>query len=57
MWAYIITQWTQTEISPALVVLYKQAALSRSAPEVPPSVPETIKRVLPDHADIVGRAW
>ena len=30
MWAYIITQWTRTEVSPAQMVLYKQAALSRS---------------------------
>ena len=57
MWAYIITQWTRTEISPAQMVLYKQAALSRSAPELPPSVREVIKQVFPDHADIAGQAW
>ena len=57
MWAYIITQWTRTEISPAQMVLYKQAALSRSAPELPPSVREIIKQVFPDHADIAGQAW
>ena len=39
------------------MVLYKQAALSRSAPELPPSVWEVIKQVFPDRADIVGRAW
>ena len=57
MWAYIITQWTRTEISPAQMVLYKQAALSRSAPELPTSVREIIKQVFPDHADIAGHAW
>ena len=56
-WAYIITQWTRTEISPAQMVLYKLAALSRSAPELPPSVWEVIKQVFPDNADIVGQDW
>ena len=57
MWAYIITQWTPTEISPTQMVLYKQAALSRSAPELPPCVREVIKQVFPGHAGIVSRAW
>ena len=39
------------------MVLYKQAALSLSASELPPSVREVIKQVFLDHADIVGRAW
>ena len=57
MWTYIITQWTRAKVSPALVVLHKQAALSWSAPELRPSVLEIIKQVFPDHADIVGQAW
>ena len=55
MWAYSKPQWTRTEISPAQMVLYKQAALSRSTPELYPSVREVIKQVVPDHADIIGR--
>ena len=56
MWTYIITQWIRTEVSPAQMVLYKQAALSQSAPKLLPSV-RVIKQVFPDHADIVGRTW
>ena len=37
--------------------MYKQAALSRSAPELPPRVREIMKQVFPDHVDIVGQAW
>ena len=33
----------------AHMVLYKQAALSRSAPRLPPSVREVIKQVFPDY--------
>ena len=44
-------------VSSTQMVLHKQAALSRSAPELPPSMREVIKQVFPDHADIVGRAW
>ena len=41
-------QWIS--IKRILWSLYKQAALSRSAPELPPR----IKQMFPDHADIVG---
>ena len=56
MWAYIILQWTRAEVSSAQMVLHKQTALLRSAPELPPSVREVIKQVFPDHDDIAGRA-
>ena len=57
MWTYIITQWARTEVLPAQMVLYKQAALSRSAPGLSPSMCKVTKQVFPDNADIVGRAW
>ena len=50
MLTYIITQWTRVEVSPTQMVLYKQAALSRSAPELPWSVREVIKQVFSDNA-------
>ena len=45
MWAYIITQWTRTEISSAQMVLYKQAALLRSVSGSPSKVKADIKQV------------
>ena len=56
-WAYIITQWTRSPVSPAQMILYKQAALSRTAPELPPKVRVDIEQMFPDTADIAGRAW
>ena len=57
IWAYIILQWTEAEISSAQMVLYKQAAMSQSAPELPPRLREVIKQVFSDNADIAGWTW
>ncbi|TDH65452.1 hypothetical protein CCR75_008011 [Bremia lactucae] len=45
------------EVSPAQVLQYKQAALSRSAPELPSNLRVDIEHLFPDSADEVGKAW